>query len=110
MEGLLDMVLESLEEHRQVKELVAKLKAMEPSQSRYEPDMKVLKEDVEHHVQEEEKDMFPKVKKALDKARLEQLGQMMKQRKMAMKKELEGEMMPPERRVQEEVTDPTRAT
>jgi hypothetical protein len=54
--------------------------------------------------------MFPKVKKAMDKARLEQLGQMMKQRKIAMKKELEGEMMPPERRVQEEVKDPTRTT
>jgi len=106
-EDMLDMVLESLEEHRQVKELIEKLKGMEPGNSRFEPDMKVLKEDVEHHVQEEEKEMFPQVKKAMGKERLEQIGQMLEQQK----KRLKGEMQGGEQRITEEVQEPasTRA-
>lgn len=102
-EDMVDMVLESLEEHRQVKELVEKLKGMQPGNSRMEPDMKVLKEDVEHHVQEEEEEMFPKVKKAISKERLEQLGQMLKQRKMALKGQMSGQP-----RITEEVKEPGR--
>lgn len=103
-EGMLEMVLESLEEHRQVKELIEKLKGMQPGNSRMQADMKVLKDDVEHHVQEEEKTMFPKVKKAIGKDRLEQLGQMLKQRKMALKGQMAGE-----RRMTEEVREPGRS-
>jgi hemerythrin superfamily protein len=104
-EGMLEMVLESLEEHRQVKELVEKLKGMQPGNSRMQADMKVLKDDVEHHVQEEEKTMFPKVKKAIGKERLEQLGQILQRRKSALKGQLSGD-----RRIIEEVREPSRSS
>jgi hemerythrin superfamily protein len=101
-----DMVLESLEEHRQAKELIAKLQGMRAGDDHLEPDMKVLKEDIEHHVQEEEKDMFPKVKKAMGNDRLEQMGKTLKRQKTSMKTE----MMPAEQRLREEVREPSRAT
>lgn len=81
MQGLEDMVLESLEEHRQVKELVAEIQGMSPGDEAFEPRMKVLREDVEHHVQEEEKELFPKFQKMLGKDRLLDLGQALQQHK-----------------------------
>jgi hemerythrin superfamily protein len=99
-----DMVMESLEEHRQVKEMVAKIQLLSASDDHLEPDMKVLKEDVEHHAEEEEKEMFPKVKKGLGKERLEELGQTLVRQKETMKRRMQGEQ-----RVTEEVVEPERA-
>ena len=96
-----DMVMESLEEHRQVKEMVAKIKGLSAGDDHLEPDMKVLNEDVEHHVQEEEKDMFPQVKKGLGKDRLDRMGQTLMQQKQALKTQLQST----ERRVTEPVKD-----
>jgi hemerythrin superfamily protein len=41
----------------------------------------VLKELIEHHADEEEKEMFPRARELMDKAQLEQLGERMAQRK-----------------------------
>jgi hemerythrin superfamily protein len=84
IKGVDDMVLESLEEHRQIKELIAELTGLPPSDETFEPRMKVLIEDVEHHVEEEETDMFPKVRKALSKKELDDLGQALQEQKKAV--------------------------
>jgi hemerythrin superfamily protein len=99
-----DMVAESLEEHRQVKELIAELKGMQPSDKTFEPKMKVLMEDVEHHVKEEEKEMFPKVRKGLGKEKLSELGHEMNQLMQTAKG---GTASGPER-ITEPVRDPAR--
>jgi hemerythrin superfamily protein len=75
-EELKDMVLESLEEHKQVKTLLREMDNLSSDSEEFEPKPKVLMENVEHHAEEEEEEkMFPKVRKLVNKAELEQLGQ-----------------------------------
>lgn len=75
-EDIKDMVLESLEEHKQVKTLLREMDNLSADDEKFEPKLKVLMENVEHHAEEEEEEkMFPKVRKFLNKAELEQLGQ-----------------------------------
>ncbi len=69
-----DLVLESLEEHHLVKVTLSELQSMSPSNERYDAKVTVLKEAIEHHVEEEESDLFPALRKKLDKAALESLG------------------------------------
>ena len=75
-EELKDMVLESLEEHKQVKTLLREMENLSSDSEKFEPKLKVLMENVEHHaVEEEEGKMFPKVRKFMKPAALEELGQ-----------------------------------
>jgi len=79
-----DMVLESLEEHHIVKWTLSELEKMKPDEERYEPKMTVLMENVKHHVEEEEEELFPKVRKLLNAKMLEELGdRMQKAKKLA---------------------------
>ena len=68
------MVGESLEEHAIVKRLIQELSGLEPSDERFEAKATVLKESVEHHADEEEKDLFPEAERELGDDRLEELG------------------------------------
>jgi hemerythrin superfamily protein len=73
---LKDMVLESLEEHKQVKTLLREMENLTADSEKFEPKLKVLMENVEHHAEEEEEGkMFPKVRKLMNAETLEQLGQ-----------------------------------
>lgn len=75
IEELKDMVLESLEEHKQVKTLLREMENLAPDSEKFEPKMKVLQENVEHHAEEEEEGkMFPKLRQLMDAAKLEELG------------------------------------
>jgi hemerythrin superfamily protein len=69
-----DDVLEALEEHHLVKLTLAELEAMDPSHERYGAKVAVLIENVRHHVKEEEGDLFPTVRKALDPSKLRAIG------------------------------------
>ncbi len=72
-----DILLESVEEHLGIKRVLADLLKINAEDDSFDAKIKVLKEQVEHHVGEEEKDLFPKVKKILDKHELEDLGEKM---------------------------------
>jgi len=75
-EELKDMVLESLEEHKQVKTLLREMENLTSNSEKFEPKLKVLMENVEHHAEEEEEgNMFPKVRKLFNKSELEKLGE-----------------------------------
>ena len=65
-----DILLEALEEHLGIKRVIADLLKIDSSDETFDAKVKVLKEQVEHHVEEEESDLFPKVKKVLGKAEL----------------------------------------
>ena len=73
-----DLVLESFEEHKQVKMVLADLEKTDKSTDTWLAGLKVLMEDVKHHVEEEETELFPRVKeKILSREELENLGQRM---------------------------------
>lgn len=72
-----DILLESLEEHLSIKRVIADLLETDAGDETFDAKVKVLKEQVEHHVEEEEEDLFPKVSKLLDETELEAIGQEM---------------------------------
>jgi hemerythrin-like domain-containing protein len=72
------LVREAVEEHLTVKRIIADLLEMEPSDENFSAKMKVLMESVEHHVEEEEAELFKIVRKILDKDQLMALGVQMK--------------------------------
>ena len=82
-----DLLDEAEVEHDTVRALIEKLEGMDPSDEKRLAHFTVLKEYVKHHVKEEEKEMFPKVKnlKSLD---LEAVGAEMKERKSALMAEM----------------------
>ena len=58
-----DLMDEAVVEHASAKELIAQIMEMDPDDDLYDAKVKVLSEQIEHHVGEEEDDMFPKVRK-----------------------------------------------
>lgn len=76
-EELKDMVLEAVEEHRQVKTLLREISGLADGSEKFDAKLKVMKENVEHHVEEEEEEMFPQVEEYFSPEELAQLGQEM---------------------------------
>jgi hemerythrin-like domain-containing protein len=72
-----DDVLESYEEHHVADVLVLELSAMKPEDERFTAKTTVLIENVEHHMEEEEQEWFPKVRAGLGRKQLQDLGQQM---------------------------------
>ncbi len=60
----MDLMDEALVEHAGAKDLIEQLLQMEPNQALYDAKVTVLSESIEHHVKEEEGEMFPQAKKA----------------------------------------------
>jgi hemerythrin superfamily protein len=79
-----DITLEAYEEHKVVKDLLAELAAGKPS-DQWNAKLTVLKENVDHHVDEEEGELFDKAKDVLTDEQLELLGD-----KMAAEKKRKG--------------------
>jgi hemerythrin superfamily protein len=74
-----DLMDEALVEHASAKDLIAQIAAIDPGEELYDAKVKVLSEQIDHHVEEEEGEMFPKVRKSsLD---LVALGEQMQARK-----------------------------
>jgi iron-sulfur cluster repair protein YtfE (RIC family) len=60
-----ELVLEAYEEHHVADGIMEELRAMNPEDERYDAKIKVLQETIEHHIGEEEDELFPEAKKAL---------------------------------------------
>ena len=76
-----DIVLEGIEEHHQAKVFLRELSNLSEDSEKFEPKLKVLMEDVIHHVQEEEGKMFPQVEEFFDEETLMELGAEMEEEK-----------------------------
>ncbi len=85
-EHVKDEVREAYEEHQQIKSLLAQIARITPDDESWDMKIKVLKEDVEHHVKEEEGEMFPDAGNFLGDKRLIELGGELQARKRELKK------------------------
>lgn len=85
-----DMMNEADVEHDSAKDLIAQIQSMSPNDEMYDAKVTVLGEYIDHHVKEEENEMFPKVRKA--KVDLEELGMQL----MMKKEQIMAKMLSPE--------------
>ncbi len=76
-----DIVLEAYEEHHVVDTLMGELSELPYDDETWGPKAKVMKENIEHHVEEEEGDMFKKARQVFDAKELDDLGAVMAERK-----------------------------
>jgi hemerythrin superfamily protein len=72
-----DLALEAYEEHAVVKNLLRQLSRGKTADDEWQAQVKVLQENVEHHVEEEENELFKKAKAALSKEEIDELGELM---------------------------------
>jgi iron-sulfur cluster repair protein YtfE (RIC family) len=75
-----EIVLEGYEEHHVADQIIEELKALNSEDETFDPKMKVLQENIEHHIQEEEEQMFPEARKALGETAVD-IGEQMEMRK-----------------------------
>lgn len=82
-----DDIDESYEEHHVADLLVMELAGMNPEADRFDAKTTVLIENVRHHIEEEEDEWFPKVREALGRNQLQEIGaEMLEARKTAPKR------------------------
>jgi hypothetical protein len=70
-----EMALKAVEEHLQVKNILREIDRLSEGSERFEPKLMVLIENVNHHIEEEEGEMFPEVEGRFSERQLEDLGQ-----------------------------------
>jgi iron-sulfur cluster repair protein YtfE (RIC family) len=80
-----DISLEAYEEHALVKQLLEQLAAAPKNDEQWTAKFTVLKENVEHHVEEEEGEMFKKARKVLSEDEIEELGDRLQEAKQLQK-------------------------
>lgn len=84
--GLKKIIREGLEEHAQVKDLLADLSKMTARNKQFNAKLKVVVENVEHHVEEEEGEMFKLCEDQMSSKQLDQLGAEMEAEKQRFQK------------------------
>ena len=80
-----DLMNEAVVEHNSAKELISQIQSMGASDPMFDATVKVLGEYVNHHIEEEQNEIFPKVEKA--KVDLEEIGAEIAQRKEELMEE-----------------------
>jgi len=83
-----DIVLEGYEEHHVVDLVMAELEDLPVDDETWGAKAKVMKENVEHHMEEEEGDMFKQARAIFDRQELEELGERMAARRTEAQQEL----------------------
>lgn len=82
-----DELREAVEEHLQAKRMIADILEMDPSDEQWTAKCTVLKEEIQHHVKEEEETLFPMVRESMSKSRLSELGTQMSERAEELRQE-----------------------
>ena len=76
-----DIALEGYEEHHVVDMVMGELEGVDVTDETWAAKFAVMKENLEHHIEEEEGEMFPKAEQVFDDAELDELGERMQARK-----------------------------
>ena len=76
-----EVSLEGYEEHHVVNEIMAELEETPVDDEKWAAKFAVMKENIEHHIEEEEDEMFKKARQVLDPDQIEALGERLQQRK-----------------------------
>jgi hemerythrin-like domain-containing protein len=82
-----DITLEAYEEHRVVDQIVSELEATPVSDETWGAKLTVMKENLEHHIEEEEGEMFKQARQVMERAELDELGDRMAARKEELAEE-----------------------
>ena len=83
-----DIVLEGFQEHHVVDLLMSELEQLDVTDETWGAKAVVMKENIEHHIEEEEGEMFTKARQVFDRAELSDLGERMAARKTSAQREL----------------------
>jgi len=83
-----DIVLEGFEEHHVVDLLMSELEALPVEDETWGAKALVMKENIEHHIEEEEGEMFKTARSVFERAERDDLGRRMEERKASAKREL----------------------
>jgi hemerythrin superfamily protein len=84
------LVEEAYQEHAQVKQLLQHSSTLDNTSTEWGQEMTEMMRDVQHHVQEEETELFPKVRQHFNEETLQQLGLQLQQRKAELKGQMGG--------------------
>jgi hemerythrin-like domain-containing protein len=95
-----DMFYEAAEEHHVVDMCLPALKAANPKSKEFTAKAKVMKELVEHHIKEEENEMFPEARKRFSEEQLRELGDMMQARKDSVEAMWDNPLLRPVKKLQ----------
>jgi hemerythrin-like domain-containing protein len=95
-----DLFYEATEEHHVVDMVLPSLKACNPKSPEFTAKAKVLKELIEHHIREEEKEMFVEARELMSEQQMEALGDLMQQRRETIDMMWENPMLRPVKKVQ----------
>ncbi|MBE9120246.1 hemerythrin domain-containing protein [Tychonema sp. LEGE 07199] len=79
---------ELYDEQAEMKQMLAKIKAMNPSSADFKAQIKQLKTAVQDHVKQEEGDMFPQIRRNLSEAQMEQMATQFKEAKSKLQQEM----------------------
>jgi len=80
-----DITIEAIEEHQEVKDLLAELQHTPPDDESWGDLLLELKENVEHHVEEEENEMFPQAREVLSQQEINEIGSQIQAAKQQQK-------------------------
>jgi hemerythrin superfamily protein len=75
VDGEEELVEEAYDEHNEVKSLLLQMNELEPSSTEFQENLKQVKAGIQHHVSEEEGEMFPDAQEKLGEQRLQEIGQ-----------------------------------
>lgn len=81
------LLLEADEEHHMVEVLIEEIQQLEPTHEHFVAKNIVLMDMVKHHIEEEEGELFPQVREALGRTRLQEIGEEMLARKKQLQRE-----------------------
>jgi hemerythrin superfamily protein len=79
---------ELFDEQAQMKQMLAQIKALNPTSSDFKAQIKQLQTVVQDHIKEEENDMFPQIRRHLSEAQMEQMATQFKEAKSTMQQQM----------------------